>query len=278
MGVLVASPVPIRSRDAPPFGLGLAPRHDAIGRLRDRLAGPLTVGTLGRITAKYTNPVRAGLGLAPLRRLEQSYLAASVVLAYTAEPFEYPRSDWPAKVHLVGPGWWEPPAWLGELRQPLALVTCSTAFQNDIRLAEAACAALAGVPFDVVLTTGDVDASAIEAPANVHIERFVPHSPVLDRAVCTICHAGMGITQKSLAHGVPVVAVPFGRDQPEVARRVQVAGAGIQLPARRLSPARLRAAVHRAIGLRAGAQRVAAAFAAAGGPTAAADVLLACQH
>lgn len=113
--------MPIRSRDAPPFGLGLAPRHDAIGRLRDRLAGPLTVGTLGRITAKYTNPVRAELGLAPLRSLEQFYLAASVVLAYTAEPFEYPRSDWPAKVHLVGPGLWEPPA-----ERPSGWVNCGS--------------------------------------------------------------------------------------------------------------------------------------------------------
>ena len=30
----------------------------------------------------------------------------------------------------------------------------------------------------------------------------------------------MGITQKALAAGVPVCAVPFGRDQFEVARRV----------------------------------------------------------
>jgi hypothetical protein len=217
--------VPIRSRDAPPFGLSLAPRHDSIGRVRDRLAGPLTVGTLGRIIAKHTNPVRAELGLAPLRILEQFYLAASAVLAYTAEPFEYPRRDWPATVHLVGPGLWappaDPPAWLGELRQPLVLVTCSTACQNDIGLAEAACAALAGEPFDVVLTTGDVDTSGIAVPANVRIERFVPHAPALDRAACTVCHAGMGITQKSLAHGVPVVAVPFSRDQPEVSRRVR---------------------------------------------------------
>ena len=29
----------------------------------------------------------------------------------------------------------------------------------------------------------------------------------------------MGATQKALAHGVPVCAVPFGRDQFEVARR-----------------------------------------------------------
>ena len=47
------------------------------------------------------------------------------------------------------------------------------------------------------------------------IERFVPHTPVIERASCVVCQAGMGITQKALAHGVPVVVIPFGRDQPE---------------------------------------------------------------
>jgi UDP:flavonoid glycosyltransferase YjiC (YdhE family) len=83
----------------------------------------------------------------------------------------------------------------------------------------------------------------------------------------------MSITQKSLAHGVPVVAVPFGRDQPEVARRVEVAGAGVRVPARRLTPERLRQAVHAAIDRRAGAERIAAAFRAAGGAPAAAEAL-----
>jgi hypothetical protein len=46
--------------------------------------------------------------------------------------------------------------------------------------------------------------------------------------------------QKALARGVPVCAVPFGRDQLEVARRVEVAGAGTRLPASRLSPDHLR--------------------------------------
>ncbi len=273
----IVSPVPLPSRDAPPFGLGLAPRHDRLGRLRDRLAKPLTLGTLERVIAKHMNPLRAEIGLPPIKKIEDVYLAASVVLAYTAEPFEYPRSDWPAKLKLVGPGLWEPPAeppaWLDELRQPLVLVTCSTLFQNDRRLVEVVCSAFAGEPFDVVVTTADVDPSGLDAPTNVHIERFVPHSPVLERAACVVCHAGMGITQKALAHGVPVVAVPFGRDQPEVARRVEVAGAGVRLPARRLTPDRLRAAVRRAIGLRAGAERIAAAFAAAGGAVAAADEL-----
>ena len=83
----------------------------------------------------------------------------------------------------------------------------------------------------------------------------------------------MGITQKSLAHGVPVVAVPFGRDQPEVARRVEVARAGVRLPARKLNGPRLREAVRDAIDFKAGAEQIAAAFAAAGGPSAAADAL-----
>lgn len=273
----VPSPLPLPSRLAPPFGLGLAPRADLLGQLRDRAALHLTVETLERVIARHVNPVRAGLGLDPLHTLEDFYLSASVVLAYTAEPFEYPRDDWPPEVRLVGPGLWEPPAqpptWLDRLQRPLVLVTCSTAFQNDGRLAEVACAAFAGGPYDVVLTTADVDASRLAASPNVHVARFVPHSPVLDRAVCVVCHGGMGVTQKALAHGVPVVAVPFGRDQPEVARRVEVARAGVRLPLRHLDPERLRAAVREAIGLRPGAERIAAAFARAGGPVAAADAL-----
>ena len=62
---------------------------------------------------------------------------------------------------------------------------------------------------------------------------FVAHGPILDRAACAITHGGMGATQKALARGVPVCAVPFGRDQFEVARRVEVAGAGIRLAAKR---------------------------------------------
>ena len=65
------------------------------------------------------------------------------------------------------------------------------------------------------------------APANARVERFVPHGAVLDRAVCAVTHGGMGATQKALARAVPVCAVPFGRDQLEVARRVEVAEAGL---------------------------------------------------
>jgi UDP:flavonoid glycosyltransferase YjiC (YdhE family) len=82
----------------------------------------------------------------------------------------------------------------------------------------------------------------------------------------------MGATQKALARGVPVCAVPFARDQFEVARRVEVAGAGSRLPAFRLRADRLRAKVRTAMASREGAIRIAGAYRAAGGPAAAADL------
>lgn len=97
MGFTVVSPMPLPSRDAPPFGLGLAPRHDLVGRIRDRVVRRLALGALERMMASHMNPVRNKIGLPPVRTLDDVYLAADVVLAFTAEPFEYPRSDWPAK-------------------------------------------------------------------------------------------------------------------------------------------------------------------------------------
>jgi UDP:flavonoid glycosyltransferase YjiC (YdhE family) len=83
----------------------------------------------------------------------------------------------------------------------------------------------------------------------------------------------MGATQKALTRGVPVCAVPFGRDQLEVARRVEVAQAGTRLPAKRLTPERLRSKIAEAMTCIDGAQRVAAGFKAAGGPPAAATAI-----
>jgi UDP:flavonoid glycosyltransferase YjiC (YdhE family) len=79
----------------------------------------------------------------------------------------------------------------------------------------------------------------LHLPANARLAGFIPHSRALERAVCAVTHGGMGATQKALARGVPVRAVPFGRDQFEVSRCVEVSGAGTRLPARRLRPDRI---------------------------------------
>lgn len=270
--------LPIASRDAPPYGLGLRPRGDLIGRARDQLMRRIVLAPLERMALPAVNSARAAEGLAPLRSADELFgRTAPLVLLFTAEPFEYPRSDWPPAVRLVGPGTFDPPTdapeWLAAEQRQVVLVTCSTDFQDDGRLVAATVEALAGEDLVVVATTAAVDPATITPSDNARVERFLPHGPVIRRAACVVCHGGQGITQKALAAGVPVVAVPFGRDQFEVARRLEVSGAGVRLPAPKLRADRLRAAVQQAIGMRDAAKRVADGFAAAGGAVAAADAL-----
>jgi UDP:flavonoid glycosyltransferase YjiC (YdhE family) len=52
---------------------------------------------------------------------------------------------------------------------------------------------------------------------------------VLEHAALVVTHAGHGTIIKSLAAGVPVVALPMGRDQPDNAARLTAAGAGVRL-------------------------------------------------
>ena len=268
-------PLPLRSRNAPPFGPGLPPAHGPLGRLRDWLLRPIVFGTLERTMIPPVNRIRRELGLAPNGGVDDIFGRAPLLLYLTAEPFEYPRSDWPGNVVMVGPCAWEPPAgppeWLADIDRPIVLVTTSSEFQDDGRLVQVALQALADEPVAVVATVPGGDPARFQVPANARVEQFIPHGPVLDRATCAVTHGGMGATQKALTRGVPVCAVPFGRDQREVARRVEVAGAGSRLPASRLRPDRLRAKVREAMAMSEGAKRIQQAFAAAGGPPAAAD-------
>jgi MGT family glycosyltransferase len=268
-------PLPLSSPDVPPFGPGLAPARGPLGRLRDAVLRPVLTSGYARAFMPPVNQIRVQAGLSPLSGPTELYESAPLVLYMTAEPFEYPRPHWPENIVRVGPCAWEPhtspPEWLARIERPIVLVTTSSEFQNDARLVYCALEALADEDVHVVATLPAQDPHGVEVPANAQVEQFVPHGPVLERAVCAVTHGGMGATQKAIARGVPVCAVPFGRDQLEVARRVEVSGAGSRLPARRLNARRLQTKVREAIACRPGAERVASAFRSAGGAAAAAD-------
>jgi UDP:flavonoid glycosyltransferase YjiC (YdhE family) len=277
-----AYPLPMIADGVPPFGPGLPPLAGRVGRIRDRALRALLFPPLNRGSLPRLNEIRARAGAAPAAHIVDVYVGTSPLLLLSAEPFEYPRT-WPANVHPVGPGLWDPPGgdadaelldWIDRRGRPVVLVSVSSEFQNDAKIVDTALEALAGEDVTVVATAAAAEeARSARVPENARVVRFASHEALLPRAGAVVCHAGMGITQKALAHGVPVCAVPFGRDQLEVARRVVVADAGVQLSARRLSPERLRRAVAQARGKAGGAQRVAEGFRAAGGSSRAAAVV-----
>jgi MGT family glycosyltransferase len=232
--------------------------------------------TLAPIGMEVLNAARQRLGLAPLLEPAEAW-RAPLYLYFTAEPFEVEGLQLPPSFGLVGPGLWEPPAeapgWLDDLDQPLVLVTASSEFQRDDALIETTLQAMAFDDVRVVAITVAHDPERFDVPANARVERWLPHGPVIRNAACVVCHGGMGITQRALAAGVPVCVVPFGRDQTAVAARVISAGAGTQVLRDELTPEAVRAAIREAMTMRAGAERVAAGFARAGGAPAAADAL-----
>jgi len=277
--MLLPSVLPWPGRGIPPYGLGLRPGTGPVARVRDAVLWKVVERMFGRAMLPGLNELRREAGLAPYRSPLDQYVAHDAVIVMTGEPLEYPRSDLPAHIHLVGAQPWDPPSerpgWLDEPGDPWVLVTCSTDYQGDEDLARVAVEALRDEPVRVLLTLADAyDSAGLESSGNVRVERFVPHGHVLPECAAVVCHGGFGIVSKAMAAGVPSVVVPFGRDQPEIARRVSEAGAGVTLPPKRLTPERLRAAVAEARALAPSAQRAAEVLRSHSGPDRFADAAL----
>jgi len=270
------SPTPLPAPEIPPFGPGLRPMAGPLGRLRNRLLMPLTLGMLERVALPGTNVLRARAGATPLRDAVDMFTRPPLTLYFTSRALEYPRTQWPESFFFTGPLCWDPareaPTWLDRLTRPVVLVTTSSEFQDDGVLVRNALEGLAGEDLDVVATM-PAGLEDFNVPDNAHLVEFAPHSLLLPRAVVAVTHGGFGVTQKALAAGVPVGVVPVGRDQAEVGRRVEASGAGLMLSPKRLSPDRLRAAVVHAITLKAAAAALASRMAAEGGASLAVDRL-----
>jgi MGT family glycosyltransferase len=277
--MLIPSVLPVPEPGIPPYGLGLRPLGGPLGRLRDAVLWRVVTRMFTKAMMPGFNELRAAAGLEPQSSPLEIYGEADAVITLTSEPLEYPRHRLPGHIHLVGSQPWEVPAerpaYLDEPGQPWVLVTCSTDYQGDQDLARVAVEALRDEPVRVLVTLADAyDDTELPAAANVRVERFVPHGEVLPRASVVVSHGGMGIVTKAAAAGVPMVVVPFGRDQPEIARRVTEAGAGVSLRAKRLTAERLCAAVRQAQEMGPTARAVAAQLDPVGAPDRFADAAL----
>lgn len=217
-------PLYLPSKGLPPLGSGLAPGVGLRGRARDGLMRALTARSV-RDGDRQRAQARAGIGLpaadpGPLRRL-----------IATLPALEVPRPDWPAEAVVVGPLHFEPtshvlhpPAGDG----PLVVVAPSTATTGTAGLAEVALSALRpgqNLPEGTRVAVSRLAGADMEIPpwAVVGLGR---QDELLAQADVMVCGGGHGIVSKTLLHGVPLVTVPGGGDQWEIANRVVRQGSG----------------------------------------------------
>jgi MGT family glycosyltransferase len=233
--ILLTCSYVIPGTGAAPYGSGWAPPRNGLERMRlkamDRLALKLWGTGLPPL-----NAARAELHLPPLAHPFDQIHAAERFLALTSPSFDFPVPNLPANVRYAGPRL-DDPAWAGEWAPPpgdapLVLVGLSSTYMEQGELLRRIVTALGALPVRGLVTLGpamEPGALGSDLPPNVTVVASAPHAQVLEHAAAVITHAGHGTTIKALAAGVPVVAIPLGREQPDNAARVVAAGVGVAL-------------------------------------------------
>jgi len=129
--------------------------------------------------------------------------------------------------------------------RPLVYFTLGTIFNLESGdLFERALAGLRELPMDVVVTVGrELDPQVLgPQPANVYVRSYIPQSALLSHCDLVVSHAGSGSVVGALAHGLPMVLLPIGADQPFNAARCHDLHVGRVLNAFEAAPGDVRRA------------------------------------
>jgi MGT family glycosyltransferase len=97
------------------------------------------------------------------------------------------------------------------------------------------------------LASGHDPTELEDIPQNVQLAEYVPHGSVLKNSRLVVSHAGHGIVMKALYYGVPMVLVPWGRDQPGVAARAEAMGVAVVIGRDELDDASVERAIRRVL-------------------------------
>lgn len=141
------------------------------------------------------------------------------------------------------------PPWPAPLcRGPTVWLTLGTIYNMESGdLFQRALEGLSTLPIHVVATVGDdFDPSELgPQPAHVHVARFLPQAEVLPHSHLVVSHGGSGSVTGALAHGLPMLLLPLGADQPLNAARCEALGAACVLDAASATPQAIGEAVGR---------------------------------
>jgi len=235
--------------------------------------------------AQWLHPVnetRGSFNLAPIDSGGHPWDTADVVLATMPKEFDRPIKNSPANVHYVGPVFLDVTTGPANVQlpsnssDPVVLVSMSTTYQRQEAVLQRVIEAMAELPVRGLVTTGpSIDAGAFMPPANVTVTSYIDHQTVLASVAAVVTHAGLSTVMAALAHGVPLLCLPMGRDQNANAERVVVCGAGQTLNPE-ASSAEIRAALKEVLGsplIRSRAKRMQAIIRRGGNGSRAVDLL-----
>jgi UDP:flavonoid glycosyltransferase YjiC (YdhE family) len=184
---------------------------------------------MARRGGAWTTDLRAlaethrALGLAPPRDGLDAWEAAELVLVTAPRWLDVDAGE-PAHVVHAGPLDVHPGR--AGARRRVLLTFSTTVMEGQLALVERACAAVAGL--DAVLTLGPAVRGA-RVPESVEVLAAADHDALLPECAAVVGHGGLGTVLRALAHGVPQVLLPLGRDQAFNAARVEELGAGLRL-------------------------------------------------
>jgi UDP:flavonoid glycosyltransferase YjiC (YdhE family) len=195
--------------------------------------------------------MRSALGLPALDPstsvARQSWDRCGTAMSMLVPALESPVEHDSRNLVHVGPIFDEPITPRDKDGEPLVLVSFSTTQMGQGAVLQSVLDAVDGLDARVVCTTGNVAVGDLRAPANATVVPWVSHAEFLPRASAIVTHVGMGTELAALAHGVPLVGMPMGRDQDGNANQVASIGAGLAL-APDAAPADIRAALTTVLG------------------------------
>jgi MGT family glycosyltransferase len=178
------------------------------------------------------------------------------VITQTPKEFDFPGIPWPAQFHYAGPfhddEGREPVLfpWDKLTGKPLIYASLGTLVNGRYDVYKHILEAVEPLEdVQVVLSVGkNINPENLgPIPSNTIVVRSAPQIELLKRAALCITHAGLNTTLESLAHGVPMVAIPIGYDQPGTAARIAHHGTGEFIEVDELTTDRLRGLIEKVL-------------------------------
>jgi UDP:flavonoid glycosyltransferase YjiC (YdhE family) len=185
------------------------------------------------------NEARATQGLAPLGHVLDLFDRAARLLLAISAAFDFPANYLPKNVRYIGPlldrsVWskpWTSPWRLQESNRPRALVSFSTTVQNQTDPLHRTMNAIAGIEMDALVTLGPaLDDGRFRQPTNITLLPNAPHDAIMKEVSLVVTHGCHGTVSRALRHGLPLLVMPMGRDQSDIALRVEARGVGLSVP------------------------------------------------